>query len=69
MLTENVSDLARLCGEHAAAGRHHRGVLIALSSRSSPHPVGYGAAAGRTASSTCPVEDLEGSGWVLGLGA
>ena len=23
LLTENVSDFARLCGEHVAAGRHH----------------------------------------------
>jgi hypothetical protein len=29
LLTENVSDFSRLCGEHVAAGRHHFGVLIA----------------------------------------
>lgn len=41
LLTENVSDFARLCGEHIAAGRHHCGVLIALSSRFSRRPAGY----------------------------
>lgn len=45
LLTENVSDFARLCGEHVAAGRHHRGVLVALSSRFSRRPGGYGAIA------------------------
>lgn len=43
LLTENVSDFARLSGEHVAAGRHHCGVLIALSSRFSRRPDGYGA--------------------------
>jgi hypothetical protein len=43
LLTENVSDFARLCGEHVAAGGHHFGVLIALSSRFSRRPAGYGA--------------------------
>lgn len=42
LLTENVSDFARLCSEHVAAGRHHRGVLIALSSRFSRRTGGYG---------------------------
>jgi Domain of unknown function (DUF5615) len=41
LLTENVSDFARLCGEHVATGRHHPGVLIALSSRFSRRPAGY----------------------------
>jgi hypothetical protein len=41
LLTENVSDFARLCGEHVAAGRHHFGVLIALSSRFLRRPAGY----------------------------
>jgi hypothetical protein len=41
ILTENVSDFARLCGEHVAAGGHHAGVLIALSSRFSRRPAGY----------------------------
>jgi hypothetical protein len=43
LLTENVSDFARLCGEHLAAGGRHFGVLIALSSRFSRRPAGYGA--------------------------
>jgi hypothetical protein len=43
LLTENVSDYARLCGEQVAAGRHHHGVLIALSSRFSRRPAGYAA--------------------------
>jgi Domain of unknown function (DUF5615) len=43
LLTENVSDFARLCGEHVAAGRHHFGVLIALSSRFSRRPAGHAA--------------------------
>lgn len=43
LLTENVSDFARLCGEHVAAGRHHFGLLISLSSRFSRRPAGYGA--------------------------
>ena len=41
LLTENVSDFAPLCGEHVTAGRHHFGVLIALSSRFSRRPAGY----------------------------
>lgn len=43
VLTENVGDFARLSGEHLAAGGHHSGVLIALSSRFSRRPSGYGA--------------------------
>lgn len=42
LLTENVSDFARLCSDHVAAGRQHCGVLIALSSRFSRRPAGYG---------------------------
>ena len=42
LLTENVSDFARICSEHVAAGRHHHGVLLALSSRFSRRPAGYG---------------------------
>ena len=38
----DVSDFARLCSEHVAAGGHHFGVLIALSSRFSRPPAGYG---------------------------
>ncbi|MGH3275215.1 MAG: DUF5615 family PIN-like protein [Streptosporangiaceae bacterium] len=43
VLTDNVSDFALISGEHIAAGRHHFGVLIALSSRFSRRPTGYGA--------------------------
>jgi hypothetical protein len=43
VLTENVGDFARISGEHLAGGRHHCGVLIALSSRFSRRPSGYGA--------------------------
>lgn len=49
LLTENVSDFARLCSEHIAAGRHHFGVLIALSSRFSRRPAGIGAIAAAVA--------------------
>ncbi len=42
LLTENVADFARLAAEHVAAGRHHPGVLIALSSRFSRRPAGVG---------------------------
>ena len=40
ILTENVADYARLCADHITAGRHHCGVLIALSSRFSRRPSG-----------------------------
>jgi Domain of unknown function (DUF5615) len=43
LLTENVSDFAQLCSEHVGAGRHHFGVLVALSSRFSRRPAGYAA--------------------------
>jgi hypothetical protein len=43
VLTENVSDFARISGEQVAAGRHHCGVLIALSSRFSRRPAGAAA--------------------------
>jgi hypothetical protein len=42
VVTENVADFIRAGGEHAAAGRHHPGVLIALSSRFSRRPAGRG---------------------------
>jgi Domain of unknown function (DUF5615) len=57
LLTENVSDLARLSGEHLAAGRHHSGVLVALSSRCSRRPAGYGAIA--TAVATIAADQLD----------
>ena len=40
LLTENVSDSARLVAERFVAGAHHSGVLIALSSRFSRRPGG-----------------------------
>jgi hypothetical protein len=49
LLTENVSDFTRLCSEHVAAGRHHFGALIALSSRFSRRPAGYAAIAAAVA--------------------
>lgn len=42
VLTENVSDFARIAAEHSTAGGHHHGVLIALSSRCSRRPAGIG---------------------------
>lgn len=49
VLTENVGDFARISGEHLAAGRHHGGVLIALTSRFSRRPAGHGALAAAVA--------------------
>jgi predicted nuclease of predicted toxin-antitoxin system len=40
ILTENVADFTRISAEHLTAGRHHPGVLIALSSRFSRRPAG-----------------------------
>jgi Domain of unknown function (DUF5615) len=40
ILSENVADFARISAEHLAAGRHHPGVLLALSSRFSRRPAG-----------------------------
>lgn len=40
LLTQNVADYARLCADRLSAGRHHAGVLIALSSRFSRRPSG-----------------------------
>jgi predicted nuclease of predicted toxin-antitoxin system len=42
LLTENVADFAHVSAEHLTAGRHHHGVLIALSSRVSCRPAGIG---------------------------
>lgn len=42
LLTENVADYARIAADHLTAGRHHSGVLIALSSRFSRRPAGIG---------------------------
>lgn len=45
VLTENVSDFARIAAERLTAGGHHPGVLIALSSRFSRRPGGIAAIA------------------------
>jgi hypothetical protein len=42
LLTENVGDFTRISGEHLSSGRHHAGVMIALSSRFSRRPAGRG---------------------------
>lgn len=42
LLTENVADFAHVSAEHLTAGRHHGGVLIALSSRFSRRRAGIG---------------------------
>jgi hypothetical protein len=43
LVTENVADFARIAADHLSAGRHHPGVLIALSSRFSCRPGGRAA--------------------------
>lgn len=53
LLTENVADFAHVSAEHLTAGRHHCGVLIALSSRFSRRPAGIGA----LVSAICAVAD------------
>jgi hypothetical protein len=40
LVTENVADFARIAAEHLSAGRHHPGILVALSSRFSRRPAG-----------------------------
>jgi uncharacterized protein DUF5615 len=45
LLTENVADFARIAADHLGAGRHHPGVLVALSSRFSRRPAGRSALA------------------------
>lgn len=40
LLTENVADFARISADHVSAGRHHSGLLVALSSRFSRRPSG-----------------------------
>lgn len=46
LLTENVADFARISADWITAGRHHPGVLIALSSRFSRRPGGRAAIVG-----------------------
>jgi len=55
LLTENVADFARIAAEHLTAGRHHHGVLIALSSRFSRRPAGVGSLVG----AICAVADQQ----------
>ena len=58
LLTENVADFARIAADHLTAGRHHPGVLIALSSRFSRRPAGRGAlVAAVLATADEPLED------------
>jgi predicted nuclease of predicted toxin-antitoxin system len=45
LLTENVADFARIAAEQVASGKHHPGVLIALSRRFSRRPHGITALA------------------------
>jgi hypothetical protein len=40
LLTENVGDFTRIAAQHNTAGRHHHGLLIALSSRFSRRRAG-----------------------------
>ncbi len=40
LLTENVADFASIAAQHTAAGAHHPGVLLALSSRFSRRAAG-----------------------------
>ena len=42
LLTENVADFARISADHVASGRHHPGLLIALSTRFSRRRSGVG---------------------------
>lgn len=46
VLTENVGDFTRLAAECVTRGNHHRGLLIALSSRFSRRPAGMPALIG-----------------------
>jgi len=43
LLTENVADFTRIAADRLTAGRHHAGLLIALSSRFSRRPGGRSA--------------------------
>lgn len=58
LLSENVADFARIAADHLASGLHHRGVLIALSSRFSRRPAGRNALVGAVvAVADQPLED------------
>lgn len=43
VLTENVADFARIAADDLASGRHHHGLLVALSARFSRRPAGVAA--------------------------
>lgn len=43
LLTENVGDFTRISGEWSGAGKHHSGLLVALSSRFTRRPSGVSA--------------------------
>lgn len=58
LVTENVADFARISSEHVAAGGHHPGVLIAVSSRFSRRPAGGGLLVGAiSAAAAEPLQD------------
>ncbi len=57
LLTENVANFARIAADHLTAGRHHPSVLVALSSRFSPHPAGRPLVAAVLATADAPLED------------
>jgi hypothetical protein len=58
VVTENVGDFSHISAEHLTAGRHHPGVLIALSSRFSRRPAGVGSlVAAIRAAADQPLED------------
>lgn len=58
LLTENVADFARIAADHVTAGQHHRGVLVALSSRFSRRPAGRGPLVAAILAIACePVDD------------
>lgn len=42
ILTENAADFRPISAEHLATGKHHPGLLIAVSSRFSRRPAGIG---------------------------
>ena len=42
ILTENASDFRPISADHLTAGKHHPGLLIAVSTRSSRRPAGVG---------------------------
>ena len=58
LLTENVADFARIAADHVTSGQHHRGVLVALSSRFSGRPAGLGPLMAAILATACvPVDD------------